>query len=74
MYNVFESERESERDLVENPERMSVGTVKKFVDGGVIVGVDFSVIHEVFTGEFGVVSPSVLRQAAHQPQHFAVGS
>lgn len=66
--------RERERYLVEDPERMIVGAAEELVDGGGVFGVDFSVIDEVFAGEFGVVTPAVLRQAADQPQHLAVSS
>lgn len=74
---IVERERggyENDYNLVEDPERMFVSAGEEFGDGGGIFGIDVSVVDEVFTGVFGVVSPRVLRQPPHQPQHLTVGS
>lgn len=49
-----------EEDLVEDPDRVIVSTVEEFFEGFGIVGIDNSVVNEVFPRILGVVRPCVL--------------
>ena len=44
---------------------MVVSAVEELVEGFGIVGVEFSVVDEVFAGVLGVVRPCVLWQPSH---------
>ena len=57
--------KREDEDLVEDPEGVVVSAVEELVEGFGIVGVEFSVVDEVFAGVLGVVRPCVLWQPSH---------
>ncbi|CAA0807438.1 Unknown protein [Striga hermonthica] len=57
-----------------DPERVSISSPEQLANGGGVIGVGVSVVDEVFTRVFGVVTPGVLRQPSYQPQNLSVSS
>lgn len=50
-----------EKDLIEDPEGVIIGSAKELVEGSRVVNVDLSVVNEVFAHIFSIIRPRVHR-------------
>lgn len=53
---------------------MIISSVEELVEGAGIVGVNFSIVDEVFAGVFGIIRSRVFWQTPNQPQNGSVRS
>lgn len=65
MFVILNERKRGNEDLVEDPDGVVVSAMEELVEGIGIVGVDFSVVDEVFAEVLGVVRPGVFRQPPH---------
>lgn len=54
-----------EKDLIEDPEGVIIGSAKELVEGSRVVNVDLSVVNEVFAHIFSIIRPRVHRQTPY---------